>query len=129
MGIHSQTLTDPDAVSCTPEERDYRLGTVREIFPGIPVTPDEVVYTCCGVRPLPRSDASDPGAVSRDHSIRTDIALSGRLTPEVARAAAAVGGEALGWDAARQADELRRVAERAAAFHGMGRAFAPPAAA
>ncbi len=60
---------------------------------------------------------------------RTDIALSGRLTPEVARAAAAVGGDVLGWDAARQADELRRVGERASAFHGMERAFAADEAA
>ena len=59
---------------------------------------------------------------------RTDIALSGRLTPEVARAAAAVGGEALGWDAARQADEVRRVSERAVAFHGMAGTFTSPAA-
>ncbi len=264
VGSTDIPVTDPDAVFCTPEERDYMLGTVREIFPGIPVAPDQVVYTYCGVRPLPRSDAADPGAVSRDHSIRTDrlpgsgapvhsliggkwttfrgfaaeaadlvlrdlgrprrrstelepigggrdyptspegrrallaaveaagaapgraetlverygtraaavaawcaarqdaplpalpaytraeigfimeremvgrladvlfrrtdIALSGRLTPEVARAAAAVGGEALGWDAARQADELGRVAARAATFHGMVRAFASAAA-
>ena len=59
---------------------------------------------------------------------RTDIALSGRLTPEVARAAAAVGGEALGWDAARQAVEVRRVSERAVAFHGMAGTFTSPAA-
>ncbi len=260
IGSTDIPVADPDAVVCTPEERDYMLGAVREIFPDIPVTPEQVVYTYCGVRPLPRSEGSDPGAVSRDHSIRTDrlpgtdtpvhsliggkwttfrgfaaeaadlvlrdlgrrrlrstelepigggrgypatpeerrallaeveragaaparaeqlvarygtgagavaawcaarqdaplrslpaytraeigfimehemvgrladvlfrrtdIALSGRLTPDVARAAAEVGGEVLGWDAARQADEVRRVADDAARLHGMAAAFA-----
>lgn len=269
VGSTDIPVTDPDQVYCTPEERDYMIGAVREIFPDIPIAPAQVVYTYCGVRPLPRADVSDPGSVSRDHSIRTDrlpgsppgqvtpvhsliggkwttfrgfaaeaadlvlkdlgrarqrstellpigggrgypatpdarrallgriaaagasparaetllerygtraeavaawcaarqdaplpalpaytraeigfimenemvgrlsdvlfrrtdIALSGRLTMEVARAAAGVGGDVLGWDAARQAEELRRVGERASAFHGMDRAFAPGEAA
>lgn len=261
IGSTDIPVTDPGAVVCTPEERDYMLGTVREIFPEIPVSADQVVYTYCGVRPLPRSDASDPGAVSRGHSIRTDrlpgsevpvhslvggkwttfrgfaeeaadrvlaelglgrlrsmelepigggrdypvtratrrtllgdiaatgigmeraeillerygtravsvaawcaarqdaplpilpdftraeigflmknevvgrladvlfrrtdVALSGRLTRAVAVGVAEVGGEALGWDAARRAAEVENVAARVAAFHGMAAAFPP----
>ena len=34
-------------------------GTLQEVFPQIPVAPSQVVYTYCGVRPLPRSDSND----------------------------------------------------------------------
>jgi glycerol-3-phosphate dehydrogenase len=72
VGSTDIPVTEPDSVVCTPEERDYMLGTVREIFPAVPISADQVIFTYCGVRPLPRSNADDPGAVSRDHSIRTD---------------------------------------------------------
>ena len=80
IGSTDIPVTDADAVFCSDEERDYMLGTVREVFPDIPLTADQVVYTYCGVRPLPRSEGLDPGAVSRDHSIRTDT-LPGTAVP------------------------------------------------
>ncbi len=80
VGSTDIPVEDPDDVACTPQERDYMLGTLREVFPTIPVSADQVVFTYCGVRPLPRSDAADPGAVSRDHSIRTDR-LPGTAVP------------------------------------------------
>ena len=72
IGSTDIPVEDPDSATCSDAERDYMLGTVREIFPGIPVFTDQVIYTYCGVRPLPCSEGLDPGAVSRDHSIRTD---------------------------------------------------------
>ena len=72
IGSTDIPVEHPDDVACSPDERDYMLATVREIFPEIPLSVDQVVYTYCGVRPLPRSDATNPGAVSRDHSIRID---------------------------------------------------------
>ena len=80
IGSTDIPVTDPDDVSCSDAERDYMLGTVREVFPDIPVTTAQVIYTYCGVRPLPRSEGLDPGAVSRDHSIRTD-SLPGSSVP------------------------------------------------
>ena len=80
IGSTDIPVTDPDAVFCSIEERDYMLGAVREVFPGIPLDASQVIYTYCGVRPLPRSEGLDPGAVSRDHSIRTDT-LPGTTVP------------------------------------------------
>lgn len=60
---------DVESATCSQSEIDYMIETTREVFPTIPISPDEVMLTYCGVRPLPASDASDPGDVSRDHSI------------------------------------------------------------
>ena len=63
---------DPDAAACSQAEMDYMASVISEVFPAIAVTPDQIVMTYCGVRPLPRSEGLDPGAVSRDHSIAED---------------------------------------------------------
>ena len=72
VGSTDIPVDDPDTAVCDDDERDYMLSTLGEVFPDIPVGPEQVVYTYCGVRPLPRADGLDPGAVSRDHSIVTD---------------------------------------------------------
>ncbi|WP_426762907.1 glycerol-3-phosphate dehydrogenase/oxidase [Pseudarthrobacter sp. 1G09] len=59
-----------DAV-CTDEEIDYFFELVGHVFPNVPVTRDQIVYTFSGVRPLPRHDATQPGFVSRDYRIET----------------------------------------------------------
>ena len=73
VGSTDIPVEDPDTAVCDDAERDYMLSTLHEVFPGIPVGPEQIVYTYCGVRPLPRADGLDPGAVSRDHSIETDV--------------------------------------------------------
>jgi glycerol-3-phosphate dehydrogenase len=78
VGSTDIPVASPDDPVCEDRERRYMLDTVAEIFPDIHVADEEVVYTYSGVRPLPRSDGHDPGAVSRDHSIRED-----RLAPGV----------------------------------------------
>ena len=57
-----------DAV-CTDEEIRYFFDLVGHVFPSIDVTPDDIVYTFSGVRPLPSHDATQPGFVSRDYRI------------------------------------------------------------
>lgn len=59
-----------DAV-CTDGEIDYFFDLVGHVFPSIPVTRNQIVYTFSGVRPLPRHDATQPGFVSRDYRIET----------------------------------------------------------
>ncbi|WP_187972652.1 glycerol-3-phosphate dehydrogenase/oxidase [Aquibium microcysteis] len=59
-----------DRVRCEPEERDYILEAVREVFPGVAVSADDVVYSYSGIRPLPRSDQAFTGRISRGHSVR-----------------------------------------------------------
>ncbi|WP_307426763.1 glycerol-3-phosphate dehydrogenase/oxidase [Pseudarthrobacter defluvii] len=57
-----------DAV-CTDEEIEYFFDLIGHVFPSIDVTPDDIVYTFSGVRPLPSHDATQPGFVSRDYRI------------------------------------------------------------
>lgn len=70
-----------DAV-CTEEEIDYFFDLIGHVFPEIPVTRNEIVYTFSGVRPLPRHDETAPGFVSRDYRIeRSDRAVAGATVP------------------------------------------------
>jgi glycerol-3-phosphate dehydrogenase len=62
----------PDEAKPSDEEIGYLLSVVREVFPAISLSRDDMVYAFCGVRPLPYADVSDPGAISRDHSIAED---------------------------------------------------------
>ena len=71
---------DPDGAVCDDTEIDYMLRAVAEIFPTLPVARERILYTYCGVRPLPAADAENPGEISRDHSIRTDL-LPGTQVP------------------------------------------------
>lgn len=57
-------------VRCEPEERDYILGSLRLIFPGLPLSEDDIVYSYSGIRPLPRSDVDFTGRISRGHFTR-----------------------------------------------------------
>ncbi|WP_158862633.1 glycerol-3-phosphate dehydrogenase/oxidase [Leifsonia sp. AG29] len=54
---------------CTEEEIDYFIELVSHVFPTIPVTREQIVYTFSGVRPLPHHDDTAPGFVSRDYRI------------------------------------------------------------
>lgn len=56
--------------ACSPDERDYILGALQGLFPGIPVTPEQIVYAYAGIRPLPVSDADFTGRISRGHAVR-----------------------------------------------------------
>lgn len=59
-----------DRVRCEPEERDYILGAVRSVFPTIDIAAEDVVFGYSGIRPLPRSDHSFTGRISRGHEVR-----------------------------------------------------------
>ncbi|MEM9427314.1 MAG: glycerol-3-phosphate dehydrogenase/oxidase [Pseudomonadota bacterium] len=59
---------DPDAVICGDDEIDYILESLEELLPGISVTRDQIEYTYSGIRPLPASDGTAVGLISRDHS-------------------------------------------------------------
>ena len=57
-------------VRCDPEELDYILGSLRIVFPNLTVTPDQVVFSFSGIRPLSHSDQNFTGRISRGHSTR-----------------------------------------------------------
>jgi glycerol-3-phosphate dehydrogenase len=71
VGSTDIALDDPDTAACDADERDYLRRVVTEVFPTIAIAEKEIVYSFCGVRPLPRSDG-EMGAVTRDHAIAED---------------------------------------------------------
>ncbi|OBZ96792.1 glycerol-3-phosphate dehydrogenase [Pararhizobium polonicum] len=68
VGSTDTKANNPDTVRCEPEEIDYLLASVRTLMPGVPIERDQIVYAYSGIRPLPASDASVAGLISRDHS-------------------------------------------------------------
>lgn len=81
MGSTDIRVEDPDTVRCDEAEIEYMLTTLRSVFPGIQITREQIVFTFCGVRPLPRSGKDVTAIVSRGHTIRADEPASGRPFP------------------------------------------------
>ncbi|MBB3978208.1 glycerol-3-phosphate dehydrogenase [Rhizobium azooxidifex] len=59
---------DPDNVRCEETETAYFLESLASLLPALSFSRSQVVYSYSGIRPLPASDASAPGLISRDHS-------------------------------------------------------------
>ncbi|GES43915.1 glycerol-3-phosphate dehydrogenase [Rhizobium dioscoreae] len=72
---------DPDNVRCEEDEIDYFLDSVRSLLPSLRFDRDQVTYSYSGIRPLPASDASSPGLISRDHSAPVFEPQAGRPFP------------------------------------------------
>lgn len=78
---------DPRQAVATPEELNYLIELVRDVFPSVVLAPRDIVCHYSGVRPLPFAETLSPGAVSRDHHVeRTDgdipvlTLIGGKLT-------------------------------------------------
>jgi glycerol-3-phosphate dehydrogenase len=69
LGSTDIRVDQPGDVRCEDDEVDYILKSLSFVFPGIKVRPEDIVYRYSGVRPLPRSEASFTGAISRDHFV------------------------------------------------------------
>lgn len=63
-------VAEPSRTRCEEAERDYILASLRLVFPGLPVGPEQVLFSYSGIRPLPRSNASFTGRISRGHNLR-----------------------------------------------------------
>lgn len=59
---------DPDNVRCEEDEVAYFLQALRALLPGLTFDDSQIVYAYSGIRPLPRSDGTAAGLISRDHS-------------------------------------------------------------
>ncbi len=81
IGATDIRLDQPDEAVASDAEIDYLLAMVSRIFPGIKVHRSQIVFTFSAVRPLPYSDASTPGQISRDHSIGSLPADAERAYP------------------------------------------------
>jgi glycerol-3-phosphate dehydrogenase len=62
---------DPDSVRCDDSEVGYLIESLSALFPSLHFDRSQIVYAYSGIRPLPASDVSVPGLVSRDHSSPT----------------------------------------------------------
>jgi len=70
MGSTDIRTDDPETARCDEAEIDYMLATLRGVFPGLSIRRDQIVYTFCGVRPLPAGGRGITGKITRGHSIR-----------------------------------------------------------
>ncbi len=68
VGSTDMPASDPDIVVCEEWEIDYFLASLRALLPGLMFERSQIAYSYSGIRPLPASNASDPGLISRDHS-------------------------------------------------------------
>ncbi|MFO1207761.1 MAG: glycerol-3-phosphate dehydrogenase/oxidase [Amaricoccus sp.] len=68
VGSTDIPAANPDEVRCEDDEIDYFLASLRSLLPGLAFGREQIVYAYSGIRPLPASDASTPGLISRDHS-------------------------------------------------------------
>jgi glycerol-3-phosphate dehydrogenase len=68
VGSTDISADDPDTVRCDDAEIDYFLASLRSLLPGLAFDRSQIVYAYSGIRPLPASDTTIPGLISRDHS-------------------------------------------------------------
>ncbi len=84
----TETETDatPDEVRADADDVIYLLRSANALFPEARLSPEDVVTTWAGLRPLLRlADGDDPSAISREHRIVEDDAglisiVGGKLT-------------------------------------------------
>jgi len=66
------TKESPETVHASPDDIDYLLRSANSYFPRAELTRDDVVSAWAGIRPLATVATTNPGIVSREHSIVTD---------------------------------------------------------
>jgi glycerol-3-phosphate dehydrogenase len=71
MGSTDIRIDNPDDAECDNDEVDYMMSSLKGVFPELELSKDDIVYTFCGVRPLPSSGKAFTSSVSRAH--RTEI--------------------------------------------------------
>lgn len=60
---------DPDAVSVADDDIAYILDGANRLFPDLCLTPDDIIATLVGLRPLIAADAATTSQLSREHQI------------------------------------------------------------
>jgi len=69
VGSTDIRIDNPDDVICEADEQRYILESLKFIFPEFTINDSDVLYTFSGVRPLPASDSTLNGRISRNHSL------------------------------------------------------------
>jgi glycerol-3-phosphate dehydrogenase len=65
---------DPGRTTPSPEEIEYLLRTVKQLFPKANLSAHDIKYTFAGIRPLPSSPGNKPSAVTRRHILHDHTA-------------------------------------------------------
>ena len=81
MGSTDIKVENPDDAKCEPREVDYMIKTLKGAFPDLDISPDDIVYEFCGVRPLPASRLDYTSRVPRSHLVDTCPPDPGRSFP------------------------------------------------
>jgi len=71
MGSTDIRVDNPDDAECDAAEVDYMMSTLKGVFPKLELSRENIVFTFCGVRPLPYSGLDYTSRVSRSH--RTEV--------------------------------------------------------
>ena len=66
------TSESPETVHASVDDVAYLLRSANAYFPHAHLTRDDVISAWAGIRPLATAGATNPGVVSREHSIVTD---------------------------------------------------------
>ena len=81
LGTTDIPVSSADDNVCSDAEIDYLFGVVREVLPTTTFKRSDIVFTYAGVRPLPRTEGLEPGAVSRGHSVHRHAVGHQRTIP------------------------------------------------
>lgn len=81
VGSTDIPANNPDEVFAEDKEIDYFIESLRSLLPKLKFDRSQIVYTYSGIRPLPASNASEPGLISRDHSAPVIEPDTGRPFP------------------------------------------------
>lgn len=68
MGTTDIRAGEPDSAVCSQDEIDYIFSVTEDLMPGANFRREDISYTYSGIRPLPASNASATGSISRDHT-------------------------------------------------------------
>ncbi|QUJ69992.1 glycerol-3-phosphate dehydrogenase/oxidase (plasmid) [Photobacterium sp. GJ3] len=80
IGSTDIPVADPDAVTCTTEEVDYMLDSLKAVFPDFTIRHEDIVYRFSGVRPLPSVKTSTTGQIPRSHALKVEPTEDGQAT-------------------------------------------------
>ncbi|MBW8016911.1 MAG: glycerol-3-phosphate dehydrogenase/oxidase [Planctomycetes bacterium] len=81
MGSTDISVGNPDNAACDNDEIDYMMSTLKGVFPNLELSKGDIVYTFCGVRPLPSSGLDYTSRVSRAHRIEDSAPDENRSFP------------------------------------------------
>jgi glycerol-3-phosphate dehydrogenase len=68
---------DPSKAQCTLDELRYLIDEATRLLPSTPLRAEHVLYTYCGVRPLPATPKGAEAAITRKHFVIDHVKRGG----------------------------------------------------